>query len=194
MGDLTNEFRLLGDHRACCDFPANVFGPELIAAYPDAKVILVERNIDAWYTSFKRVVIDQTFEPISNFIASLDPVLRPMSQMGRPWAEGFFRSKTKAEFEKNARAVYKSHYAEIRNLTPKERLLDFELKDGWEPLCAFLGKQVPNVPFPMVNEGEMASEKVAIVVKAAAWRLFSKVAGFLTVAGAIGLGVHLSKK
>jgi hypothetical protein len=32
--------------------------------------------------------------------------------------------------------------------------LEFKLKDGWKPLCEFLGKEVPNEPFPHVNEGK----------------------------------------
>ena len=42
---------LLGDFAAVTDMPANVFGPELISAYPEAKIVLVEREIDAWQES-----------------------------------------------------------------------------------------------------------------------------------------------
>ncbi|KAH8748905.1 hypothetical protein F5883DRAFT_378143, partial [Diaporthe sp. PMI_573] len=35
---------------------------------------------------------------------------------------------------------------------PSEQLLDFKLADGWEPLCLFLGKDVPDVSFPHINE------------------------------------------
>lgn len=40
---------LLGHCQAVCDFPAAAFGPELIAAYPNAKVILTNRDVDSWY-------------------------------------------------------------------------------------------------------------------------------------------------
>jgi len=40
---------LLGHCQAVCDIPAAAFGPELIAAYPDAKVILTIRDVDKWY-------------------------------------------------------------------------------------------------------------------------------------------------
>lgn len=39
----------------------------------------------------------------------------------------------------------------IRGLVPKERLLEWSVEDGWEPLCEFLGKPVPDEPFPHVN-------------------------------------------
>ena len=41
----------------------------------------------------------------------------------------------------------------IRGLVPKERLLEWAVEDGWEPLCEFLDKPVPNEPFPHVNTG-----------------------------------------
>lgn len=39
----------------------------------------------------------------------------------------------------------------IRGLVPKERLLEWYIDDGWEPLCEFLGKPVPDVEFPHAN-------------------------------------------
>lgn len=47
---------------------------------------------------------------------------------------------------------YERHYREIRATAPPEQLLDFQLKEGWEPLCRFLGKDVPDVSAPHVNE------------------------------------------
>ena len=36
---------------------------------------------------------------------------------------------------------------------PPDRLLVFDVRDGWAPLCRFLGREAPEgVPFPRVNE------------------------------------------
>lgn len=43
------------------------------------------------------------------------------------------------------------HCNMIRGLVPKERLLEWSVEDGWEPLCEFLGKPVPDEAFPRVN-------------------------------------------
>jgi hypothetical protein len=48
----------------------------------------------------------------------------------------------------------------VKRVTPSERLLLFRLEDGWEPLCNFLGKKVPNIPFPKVNETAAIKEKI----------------------------------
>ena len=50
------------------------------------------------------------------------------------------------------RHSYVTHYAHVRHIVPKEKLLEFESKDGWKPLCEFLGKDVPAGAYPRVND------------------------------------------
>lgn len=47
--------------------------------------------------------------------------------------------------------MYRRHYDDVRRAVPKENLLEYTLGSGWEPLCKFLGKEVPDVPFPHRN-------------------------------------------
>ena len=51
------------------------------------------------------------------------------------------------------KCVALEHCNMIRGLVPKERLLEWTVEDGWEPLCIFLEKPVPDEPFPHVNAG-----------------------------------------
>lgn len=54
----------------------------------------------------------------------------------------------------------------IRGLVPKERLLEWSVEDGWEPLCKFLGKPVPeNEPFPHANSAAGWSGQESTVAK-----------------------------
>lgn len=46
----------------------------------------------------------------------------------------------------------------VKRVVPPERLLVMNLKEGWAPLCAFLGKPIPDEPFPRVNESEAAEK------------------------------------
>lgn len=64
-----------------------------------------------------------------------------------------------------------AHNEHIRAITPKENLLEFTPKYGWEPLCAFLGKPVPNEPFPYVNQGSNAANLVKIGIALRLFRL-----------------------
>ena len=51
---------------------------------------------------------------------------------------------------------YKSHNLYVKSEVPEEDLLIWNVKEGWEPLCKFLGKPIPDVPFPHANKtGDM---------------------------------------
>lgn len=53
-----------------------------------------------------------------------------------------------------ARKGFLDHYERIRNATPKDRLLEWEITQGWEPLCKFLNLPVPDEPFPRANDSD----------------------------------------
>lgn len=61
-----------------------------------------------------------------------------------------------SNFEKLKKG-YKQHYDLMRAIIPKERLLQWHLRDGCEPLCDFLGKEVPEGEFPKVNQGDFVA-------------------------------------
>lgn len=149
-----------GEYGAITDM-ASFFAMPLIRAYPDAKVILVERDIDRWYESVKLV-----FEPWQNpWRRRLTCWIMPLTQtvaglVCEKMAVGWTQSERPEDIMKNARASYIRHYKEIREAVPPEQLLDFQLRDGWEPLCAFLGKEVPEEPFPHVNDSAQYAEHV----------------------------------
>lgn len=56
------------------------------------------------------------------------------------------------------RKTFHDHYAHIREIVPKENLLEWVPQDGYEPICTFLGKPVPEEPFPYINKGDSAAE------------------------------------
>jgi hypothetical protein len=155
---------VLGHYGAVCDVPAVAFSGDLIATYPEAKVVLVEREIEAWYKSFDEAVIPHVFSPVIWAVARIDPFfVRPLEKIHQHWARGWFRADSREEMRGNARGVFREHYEMV---TPKERLLVFKLSEGWGPLCEFLGKEVPDVEFLRVNDTDAMTEKMRLV----AWR------------------------
>jgi hypothetical protein len=48
--------------------------------------------------------------------------------------------------------VFERHNAEVRQRVPGDRLLVYDVKTGWEPLCEFLGVEEPDEPFPRTND------------------------------------------
>ena len=185
--------QLLGYHSAVsADPPAVAFAEDLVEAYPEAKVILVERDIESWYRSFDSNVINAQWDPFINFVSELDPwFLRPIKRCHRRWATLWMDSHTKVEMQEKSRQVYRDHYALVRRVTPKERLLEYDLRDGWGPLCEFLGKTVPDVPFPRVNDSEALQELLAITVKRGLYNVFRRALIFILPFAVLALGVML---
>jgi hypothetical protein len=85
-----------------------------------------------------------------------------------------------------ARHAYEEFYSKVREAVPKERRLEYSLGDGWEPLCEFLGKDVPDVEFPRVNDRKTHSEDMerlmAKLLRVSMRVLGPYLVGFLAVA------------
>ena len=144
------------------DTPAICFAEELMAAYPEAKVVLVNRDVESWYRSFDKL-IENLYNPINEVLRIIDPqLIGPIQTMYKyvyKDRKGFCRTDNKEELQRTARTIYREHYDHVRRICPKDRLLEFKLADGWDPLCEFLGKEDPGVPFPRLNEGAALAEK-----------------------------------
>ncbi|KAJ5162538.1 hypothetical protein N7492_007930 [Penicillium capsulatum] len=170
--------------------PSACFAEELIEAFPEAKVVLVQREESAWLRSFRTAIIDTYFE--SAFIVSILSIFD--GKLARPiyflWKrllaseDGLLGGTTQEQTRNNALSVYRKHNALVEAQTAPGNLLHFNLKDGWEPLCAFLGTEVPSVPFPNVNEGDAVKEVVATFIKNSIVRASRNFLAILGVTGA----------
>ncbi|KAI0123376.1 P-loop containing nucleoside triphosphate hydrolase protein [Xylariales sp. AK1849] len=154
--------QLIGEYRAVTDGPFCHFGPELMAAYPQAKVILVERDIDSWFTSYLNTVCTIPFrrsfqDKLVNF---LNPDLGRQRKASDAMFGAAFDANSKEEMIAHSRDVYQQHYLEIRKAARPGQILEYKLGSGWEPLCKFLGKPVPDAPFPRKNDGAAFQGKI----------------------------------
>ena len=153
----------LGHCAAVTDMPCACFWEDLIHAYPEAKIVLVERDIEDWYRSFDATVLTELFSRVADVIVNyIEPLVGSLiGPMSRKLIYGYFHASTLDEVRQNARGVYREHYRRIREAVPKERLLEYRLGEGWGPLCDFLGKEVPDgLPFPRINEAAALRAKV----------------------------------
>ncbi len=140
---------VLEGYRATVDWPSAYFWRELAATYPTAKVILSTRDADAWYASFESTIL----QLVGAMDQVADPHIRATIEMGGPLVgEGVFGGR--AGDPEHAKAVYRAHHATVREAIAAERLLVFDVREGWEPLCAFLEVPVPATPFPNVNDAQ----------------------------------------
>jgi hypothetical protein len=182
--------QLLGHCAAVTDGPANCFGPELIDAYPEAKVVLVERDFGAWFKSFD-AIIEGVYSKKFLALQYTDPEwMGGIQRVISAWVPGQFGAPTKEECRRKARSVYEGHYREVREVTPRGRLLEYKLGDGWEPLCKFLGKDVPDMEFPRINESAMLERQLKIVGMKAIKRSLKNVGIVLGTSLAFGLALY----
>lgn len=131
---------------ATVDWPSCSFWSELSQHAPDALVVLTTRSsAEAWWTSANDTI----------FFGMADaPVPDPDAE---PSFEGMWDAITRSRFttgwreKDSAIAAYERHNAEVRRAAPADRFLDFQVSEGWEPLCAALDLPVPDLPFPHVN-------------------------------------------
>ncbi|KAI1130989.1 hypothetical protein F5Y10DRAFT_93774 [Nemania abortiva] len=140
---------------------ASPFVPQLIKAYPDAKVVVVQRDFDSWWPSFRSQLLTTLFtSPWVGIGLFLDWHINGVraGYAMRKVHFGFFGARNPEEIVANAREAYDRYYETVRQMVPPERRLEYKMGDGWEPLCAFLGKDVPDVPFPKLNVRKRYSE------------------------------------
>ncbi|KAH7555742.1 hypothetical protein BM1_06268 [Bipolaris maydis] len=189
---------LFGPYEAVTDM-GSFFAMQLIEAYPEAKVILVERDIDAWYDSMEEAIFSTTWGLRADLVIN---VLGPLYGLNggktiRKIMLGYYGVQNVNEMRRVAKERYKQHYAEIRAAIPKEQLLEFRLEDGWEPLCEFLDKEVPKVPFPTKNKREehvkRVRQKQNLFFKHVAIRFAKKAVPCSVVVGVMGLLVWKSR-
>jgi hypothetical protein len=129
------------------DWPGAHVWRELAAAYPDARVIHSVRPAEAWWNSFsgtigKFLAIYRDL-PMPPHVAAMGAAVDTI--VGEQTFDGRFSDKD------HALAAYARREADVRAAIPPERLLVFDVAQGWEPLCAFLDVAVPATPFPRTN-------------------------------------------
>ena len=161
-------------------------------AYPEAKVVLTLRDVDAWYHSMQQTIMKQTYSPLASVMGWIDPELfGEGNAMCRTGFDGLFNGN----FERNGKKAFEEHYDLVRRVVPEDNLLEWKPQDGWEPLCKFLGRPFPSTPFPKANDKEIFQKKSATVVRSTFARFFRRLtlysAGFAALGVAAGYGFRI---
>jgi Sulfotransferase domain len=131
-------------YNSAVDWPVASFYRELHKIYPAAKFILTVRSPEGWYASFSETI----YKLISN--PEVPPPMQDWLAMGLAvlGKAGFVLELNEAELK----TAFAAHNEAVKAAIPAKQLLVYEVKQGWEPLCAFLGKSVPTDAFPRTND------------------------------------------
>ena len=140
------------------DWPGGYFYRELIDVYPDAKVLLSVREPQAWERSMRETVWavrhgESLVRLLSSAQAHVNPQWRGFLEMidRLVWEGAGTFASGHAEPQQLIDTMIR-HNREVEEVVPSERLLVWDVKEGWERLCEFLGVPVPQQPFPHVND------------------------------------------
>jgi len=134
--------------RATVDWPSARWWREIAAHFPEAKVLLSVRDPEAWYKSMSETIYQPMKSPAPD---SAPEIVRLQSQMIRKsvLAETF---DNRFEDKAHTIEVFNRHNQAVRDAIDPARLLEFDVREGWGPLCRFLDVPVPDEPFPRLND------------------------------------------
>jgi hypothetical protein len=130
-------------YKSQVDWPGAHVWEQTASAFPEAKVVHTERPEDVWWDSFKNT-IGKFFAVFRDM--ELPPHIMDQFTTMHDWM--MLGTFTDFSDRDSALAAYRANNRKVRDTIPAERLLVFNVADGWEPLCKFLEVPVPETPFP----------------------------------------------
>ena len=137
-GELPDWHEFFTDYIATVDFPASAFWRELSDANPNAIILLsIRDNAETWWQS-----VSQTIFQVKVDLPSFQDMIRDV--MGARFTEQWYD-------QQSAMAAYERYNDEVRSIITSNRLVEWQPRDGWEPICKALNLPIPNQPFPYVN-------------------------------------------
>ncbi|CAO3610984.1 unnamed protein product [Mucor hiemalis] len=140
---------LYQDYDAAVDWTGATFYKSLLSKYPNAKVLLSVRSADSWYKSVRDTIVRASIELPKR--APGHPLF-PFRRLSEAVCmDGHLTDTKKFADEEHMKKLFNEHIEEVKRVVPADQLLIIELGEGWDRLCNFLGKDVPNIPYPRAN-------------------------------------------
>ncbi|MBS0125644.1 sulfotransferase family protein [Thetidibacter halocola] len=123
------------------DWPSARYWEELAALYPEAKVVLTHRSPESWWNSYSKTILPA----LMRFREQQDQPSMAWLVVGADYFEG------RPDDKDFVLERYADNIARARSSVAPDRLIELELGNGWDALCAGLGVPVPDVPYPSGN-------------------------------------------
>jgi hypothetical protein len=155
-GDLPDWDTVFAKFGSAVDWPSARYWRQISAHFPDAKVLLSVRPEDKWIDSVHATI----YPAMAGWKDRPEGPRRDHGRMAyETVCEQIFDGKL--EDREHAKSVFRAHIKEVQASIAPERLLTFDVAEGWEPLCAFLGVRVPTAAFPRTNSTEDFQNMIA---------------------------------
>ena len=132
--------------QSCVDWPSAAFWLQIARHFPEAKVLLTVRSSESWYNSISKTIFKLLAQEGELPEGYMGDVIKMAHQL-------IFERTFKGNISdpEHVMGIYEKHNAAIIDAIPDDRLLVYNLGDGWEPLCEFLEVPVPDSPYPRIN-------------------------------------------
>ncbi|MEU6073932.1 sulfotransferase family protein [Micromonospora sp. NPDC047074] len=182
--------QLYADYNSAVGTPTTTFWRYVIEAFPDAKVIVTVRDPNEWYDSATRTIGEALEPPLPVRLLTWRPRREPdlldaVQRIARQHEGGQVTDREEAV------AAFEQHLADVRAHVPADRLLFYRVRDGWGPLCAFLGVPEPVTPFPRENDRATFRRRIR---KGVTRVIARRAVGAVVVAGAVALAVWATRR
>jgi hypothetical protein len=148
-------------YQASVDFPCYPWYKQHMERYPDAKVIMTVRSFDGWYSSVKSTIWTAGPQTVPEKLVMMlkllfSPRLRKVIQCVKLAKRSIFAKHMQGRFEDKefVEQVFNKHMEDVKSYVPAEKLLIYDVRDGWGPLCQFLGVPEPEEELPHLNKRE----------------------------------------
>jgi hypothetical protein len=155
QGDKVDWNRVFRGYKSQVDWPGAKYWRELAQHFPKAKVILTVRDADEWFDSVQATIVPFLAARGTHSSSHVNAI----AEMGyQTVAAQVFADRISDR--SYATRVFREHITQVQSEIAADRLLTIDLRKGWQPLCAFLGVQAPEIPFPRTNSSrEFVSEE-----------------------------------
>jgi len=154
-GDVVDWDSLYEGYNSAVDFPTAGFYRELGSHYTAAKVVLTLRDPVRWYESVKETILWPLTQPLPDHLSAWQAMLR------KAVVHRIFEGNV--QDREHVIAAYERHNADVKRTVAAERLLVYDVSEGWPPLCSFLGADIPDEAFPKVNSTEEFRDRILTV-------------------------------
>ena len=148
--------KIFSDYSATVDSPGCYFWKELADYYPKAKVILTVRDANKWFDSINETIHSAEF---ARFIKN-----SPFGEMVQKTIWDMMGNRM--HDRKHMVNFFNKHSSEIVNSIAPERLLVYQISEGWEPLCNFLEVPIPDMVFPRINSRDDTKKLLSNLISA----------------------------
>lgn len=152
-GDDVDWTEVFAGWESTIDWPGCTFWEQYVEIWPDAPVLLNVRDPEAWYRSTLNSIHAAKEAAAKGELrgGEEEPPSPEVMKMigGLIWGGTFDGRFLDRDY---AIRVFNEHNQSVRDSVPSDRLLVYDVKLGWGPLCSFLGVDVPDEPFPHLND------------------------------------------